>query len=139
MCDYKDYFLFISEPRECKEVKDIRTNFSLRYGSKLTIHILGKVIFGILVHNENSTTREIREIIEKEGGWIIYPNNSRPFIVVKEVDQELLGKMLNFDRLESVKIFSSGSVNLGFKLDCGKSVLRMISNYFSYTYGENKN
>ena len=95
MCDYKDYFLFISEPRECKEVKDIRTNFSLRYGSKLTIHILGKVIFGILVHNENSTTREIREIIEKEGGWIIYPNNSRPFIVVKEVDQELFSLVLN--------------------------------------------
>lgn len=54
------------------------------------------------------------------------------------MDQELLGKMLDFDRLESVKIFSSGPVNLGFKLDCGKSVLRMIFNCFSYTYGENK-
>jgi hypothetical protein len=139
MCDYKDYFLFISEPRECKEVKDIRTNFSLHYGSKLTIHISGKVIFGIIVHNENSTSKEIREVIEKEGGWIIYSSNSRPFRVVKEVDQKLLGKMLDFDRLESVKIFSSGPINLGFKLDCGKSVLRMISNYFSYTYGKNKN
>ena len=120
-------------------MREIRTNFSLHYGSKLTIHISGKVIFGIIVHNENSTSREIREAIEKEGGWIIYSSNSRPFRVVKEVDQELLRKMLDFDRLESTKIFSSGPVNLGFKLDCGKSVLRMISNYFSYTYGENKN
>jgi hypothetical protein len=139
MTSYKDYFLFISEPRNYKEVREIRTNFSLHCGSKLTIHVSGKVIFGILVHNENSTSREIREVIEKEGGWIIYSSNSRPFRVVKEVDQKLLGKMLDFDRLESVKIFSSGPINLGFKLDCGKSVLRMISNYFSYTYGKNKN
>ena len=139
MCDYKDYILFISDPRECKGVNEIRTNFSLHCGSKLTIHISGKVIFGIIVHYENSTSREIREVIEKEGGWLVYSGNSRPFGVVKEVDQELLGKMLDLDRLESAKIFSSGPVNLGFKLDCGKSVLRMISNYFSYTYGENKN
>ena len=139
MTSYKDYFLFVSEPRNYKEVREIRTNFSLHCGSKLTIHVSGKVIFGILVHNENSTSREIREVIEKEGGWITYSKNSRPFRVVKEVDQELLGKMLDFDRLESVKIFSSGPINLGFKLDCGKSVLRMISNYFSYTYGKNKN
>lgn len=139
MTSYKNYFLFVSEPRNYKEVREIRTNFSLHGGSKLTIHISGKVIFGILVHYENSTSREIREVIEKEGGWIIYSSNSRPFRVVKEVDQELLGKMLDLDRLESAKIFSSGPVNLGFKLDCGKSVLRMISNYFSYTYGENKN
>lgn len=139
MTSYKNYFLFISEPRNYKEVREIRTNFSLHCGSKLTIHVSGKVIFGILVHNENPTSREIREVIEKEGGWITYSSNSRPFRVVKEVDQELLGKMLDFNRLESVEIFSSGPVNLGFKLDCGKSVLRMISNYFSYTYGKNKN
>ena len=139
MTSYKDYFLFISEPRNYKEVREIRTNFSLRCGSKLTIHISGKVIFGIIVHYENSTSREIREVIEKEVGWLVYSSNSRPFRVVKEVDQELLRKMLDLDRFESAKIFSSGPVNLGFKLDCGKSVLRMISNYFSYTYGENKN
>ena len=103
MCDYKDYILFISDPRECKEMNEIRTNFSLLYGSKLTIHISGKVIFGIIVHYENSTSREIREVIEKEGGWIIYSSNNRPFRVVKEVDQELLRKMLDLDRLESAK------------------------------------
>lgn len=135
MCDYKDYILFISDPRECKEINQIKTSISLRCGSELTVHISGKIIYGILVHCENSTSREIREVIEKEGGWLVYSNNNRPFRVVKEVDQELLGKMLDLDRLESAKIFSRGSVNLGFILDCGKSVLKMISNYFSYTYG----
>jgi hypothetical protein len=135
MCDYKDYILFTSEPRECKEIGQIKTSISLRCGSELTVHISDKIIYGILVHCENSTSREIREVIEKEGGWIVYSNNNRPFRVVKEVDQELLGKMLDLDRLESAKIFSRGSVNLGFILDCEKSVLRMISNYFSYTYG----
>lgn len=136
MCDYKDYILFISNPRNRKEIiSQIKTSISLRGGSELIVHIPGRIIYGILVHYENSTSREIREAIEKEGGWITYSSNGRPFRIVKEVDQELLGKMLDFDRLESVKIVSRGSVNLGFKLDCGKSVLRMISNYFSYTYG----
>ena len=139
MCDYKDYILFISDPRECKEIDQIKTSISLRWGSELTVHISGKIIYGILIHYENSTSREIREAIEKEGGWIIYSNNNRPFRVVKEVDNKLLGKALDLNRLESAKIFSKGSINLEFKLDCGKSVLRVISNYFSYTYGENKN
>lgn len=139
MTSYKDYFLFVSEPRSYKEVRQVQTYMSLQGASELTVHISGKVIYGILVHYENSTTKEIREIIKKEGGWLIRTKNNRPIRIVKEVNQELLRKMLDFDRLESAKIFSRGSNNLGFKLDCGKSVLRMISNYFSYTYGENKN
>ena len=139
MTSYKDYFLFVSEPRNYKEVRQIQTYTSIQNASELTVHISGKVIYGILVHYENSTTKEIREIIKKEGGWLIRTKNNRPIRIVKEVNQELLGKMLELNGLESVKIFSRGSINLGFNLDRGKSVLRMISNYFSHTYGENKN
>lgn len=139
MTSYKDYFLFVSEPRSYKEVRQIQTYTSIQNASELTAHISGKVIYGILVHYENSTTKEIREIIKKEGGWLIRTKNSRPIRIVKEVNQELLGKMLELSGLESAKIFSRGSINLGFNLDHGKSILRMISNYFSYTYGENKN
>ncbi len=96
MCDYKDYILFISEPRECKGVNENRTNFSLHCGSKLTIHVSGKVIFGILVHNENSTSREIREVIEKEGGWITYSGNSRPFRVGKRGGSRTIRKNVRF-------------------------------------------
>lgn len=103
MCDYKVYILFISGPRNCEEMAQIKTPISLRWGSELTVHISGKVIYGILVHYENSTTKELREVIEKEGGWIVYSNNNRSFRIVKEVDQELLGKMLDLSRLESAK------------------------------------
>ncbi len=139
MTSYKDYFLFVSESRECNEIKQIQTYFFIHWASEITAYISGKIIYGILVHKENSTTKEIREMIKKEGGRLIRTNNNRPLRIVKEVDQELLGKLLVFKGLEPAKIFSRGSVNLGIKLDEGGSVIRMISNYFSYTYGENKN
>ena len=117
-------------------MKQIRTGFSLHGASELTVFVGDKILYGILVHSENSTSKEIREMIEKEGGWLVRTNGDRPLRVVKEVNPEILEEMINYSRIESAKIFSSGTVNLGFILDCGKSVLRMLQNYFCYSYGE---